>query len=375
MLRHVDLCSGIGGFALGFQWAELSKPVLFCDIEPWSRKILAKHWPDVPIAKDVKELANDPNGLIPDCDILTAGYPCQPFSVAGQRRGTEDDRHIWPFIFTIIKAKRPSFCVFENVFGHVSMGLDQVLSDLEGESYATRTFVVPACATDAFHRRDRLWIICRNVGDTKHNGSSTTKITGSIGETSEHNTQGQSKTSQSERASQSRDSGSLGESTRTEHVGNSESKRHERRTDAERKGPENKQEQRLGIRGKPSGSSEDVAYAQSMHSDVSGEYTQQSEGQVSELGERSSEVNVAYTDSERSQGQWREHEPISRQETGHAASYSDKEIRARKNWQPEPRVGRVAHGVSNRVDRLRGLGNAIVPQISMRIGLTIKETM
>tara|TARA_R100000353_G_scaffold114197_2_gene81738 strand:+ start:790 stop:1917 length:1128 start_codon:yes stop_codon:yes gene_type:complete len=375
MLKHVDLCSGIGGFALGFQWAELSKPVLFCDIEPWSRKILAKHWPDVPIAEDVKELANDPNGLIPDCDILTAGYPCQPFSVAGQRRGTEDDRHIWPFIFTIIKAKRPSFCVFENVFGHVSMGLDQVLFDLEGESYATRPFVVPACATDAPHRRDRLWIICRNVGDTKHDGSSTTKVTGSIGETSKHHTQGKSKTEQSEGASQSRDSGSLGESTTAEHVGNSESKRHKRRTDVEREGPENKQEQRLSIRGKPSGSSEDVAYAQSMHSNVSGEHTQQSEGQVSKLGERSSEINVAYTDSERSQGQWREHEPISRQETGHAASYSDKEIRARKNWQPEPRVGRVAHGVPNRVDRLKGLGNAIVPQISMRIGLTIKETM
>ena len=375
MLRHVDLCSGIGGFALGFQWAELSKPVLFCDIEPWSRKILKKHWPDVPIAKDVKELANDPNGLIPECDILTAGYPCQPFSVAGQRRGTEDDRHIWPFIFTIIKAKRPSFCVFENVFGHVSMGLDEVLSDLEGEGYATRPFIVPACATDAPHRRDRLWIICRNVGDTKHDGSSTTKVTGSIGETSKHHTQGQSKAEQSEGASQSRDSGGLGESTRAEHVGNSESKRYERRTDIERKGAENKQEQRLGVRGKLSGSSEDVAYSQSMHSDGSGEHTQQSEGQVSELGERSSEINVADTDSEGSQGQWREHEPISRQETGHAASYSDKEIRARKNWQPEPRVGRVAHGVSNRVDRLRGLGNAIVPQISMRIGLTIKETM
>ena len=375
MLRHVDLCSGIGGFALGFQWAELSKPVLFCDIEPWSREILAKHWPDVPIAEDVKELANDPNGLIPDCDILTAGYPCQPFSVAGQRRGTEDDRHIWPYIFSIIKAKRPSFCVFENVYGHVSMGLDEVLSDLESEAYATRPFIIPACATDAFHRRDRLWIICRNVGNTKHDGSSTTTVTGSIGKTSEHDTQGQSKTEQSKGASQSRDSGGLGESTRAEYVGNSESKRHERRTDAEREGPESEQEQRLGIRSKSSGSSKDVAYAQSMHSNGSGEHTQQSEGQVSEFGERSSEVNVANTDSERSQGQWREHEPISRQETGHAASYSDKEIRARKNWQPEPRVGRVAHGVSNRVDRLRGLGNAIVPQISMRIGLTIKETM
>ena len=375
MLRHVDLCSGIGGFALGFQWAELSKPVLFCDIEPWSRKILAKHWPDVPIAEDVKELANDPNGLIPDCDILTAGYPCQPFSVAGQRRGTEDDRHIWPYIFSIIKAKRPSFCVFENVYGHVSMGLDEVLSDLESEAYATRPFIIPACATDAFHRRDRLWIICRNVGDTKHDGSSTTTVTGSIGKTSEHDTQGQSKTEQSERASQSRNSGGLGESTRAEYVGDSKSKRHERRTDAEREGPESEQEQRLGIRSKSSGSSKDVAYTQSMHSNGSGEHTQQSEGQVSKLGERSSEINVAYTDSERSQGQWREHESISRQETGHAASYSDKKIRARKNWQPEPRVGRVAHGVSNRVDRLRGLGNAIVPQISMRIGLTIKETM
>lgn len=89
MLRHVDLCSGIGGFALGFEWAELSRPVLFCDIEEWSRKILRKHWPDVPIAEDVKVLANDPDELVPDCEILTAGYPCQPFSVAGARRGRE----------------------------------------------------------------------------------------------------------------------------------------------------------------------------------------------------------------------------------------------------------------------------------------------
>ena len=75
LMRHVDLCSGIGGFALGFQWAGLSKPVLFCDIEAWSRQVLAKHWPDVPIARDVKELASDPRRLVPDCDILTAGYP------------------------------------------------------------------------------------------------------------------------------------------------------------------------------------------------------------------------------------------------------------------------------------------------------------
>ena len=144
MMAHVDLCSGIGGFALGFKWAELSKPVLFCDIEPWSRQILRKHWPDVPIAEDVKELANDPDGLIPDCDILTAGYPCQPFSLAGERRGTEDDRHIWPYILSIVQTKRPSWCVFENVYGHVSMGLDEVLSDLEREGYACLLYTSPS---------------------------------------------------------------------------------------------------------------------------------------------------------------------------------------------------------------------------------------
>ena len=88
MLKHVDLCSGIGGFALGFEWAGLSTPHLFCDIEPWCRDILKQHWPNVPIKSDVKELANDPDRFIPDCDVLTAGYPCQPFSSARERRTT-----------------------------------------------------------------------------------------------------------------------------------------------------------------------------------------------------------------------------------------------------------------------------------------------
>ncbi len=166
MLSHVDLCSGIGGFALGFQWAGLSKPVLFCDIEPWSRKVLHKHWPDVPIAEDVKELANDPDGNVPDCDILTAGYPCQPFSHAGKRLGHEDDRHIWPYILQIVAQKRPAWCCFENVYGHVSLGLDQVLLDLETQGYATRPFIVPACGVDAPHLRYRVFIIAKDVADT-----------------------------------------------------------------------------------------------------------------------------------------------------------------------------------------------------------------
>ena len=83
-------------------------------------------------------------------------------SVLRQRRGAEDDRHIWPEIFTIIKAKRPTWCVFENVYGHVSMGLDQVLSDLEAIGYSTQAFVVPACGVGAPHRRNRVWIIAHS---------------------------------------------------------------------------------------------------------------------------------------------------------------------------------------------------------------------
>ena len=278
-MRHVDICSGIGGFALGFQWAELSSPVLFCDIEPWSRKVLAKHWPDVPIAEDVKELANDPDGLIPDCDILTAGYPCQPFSLAGERRGTEDDRHIWPYILSIVKTKRPSWCVFENVYGHVSMGLDEVLSDLEGQGYAARPFIVPACAADAPHRRDRVWIIARNVGDARCRSS---------------NKRWHAKAREKAKWSAS----------------SSVNKR----------------------------SGQDVAHCNSagLQGRQNARDTSQSRAQRDKQSARRSEC---------ADGQ---------------------------NWLPEPAVGRVANGIPRRVDRLRGLGNAIVPQIAMRIGQTIK---
>lgn len=297
MLRHTDLCSGIGGFSLGFQWAGLSKPVLFCDTDAWCRKVLAKHWPDVPIAEDVKELANDPARLVPDCDILTAGYPCQPFSVAGKQRGEEDDRHIWPEIFAIVQAKRPTWCVFENVYGHITLGLDTVLSNLETEGYSCQPFIVPACAVDAPHRRDRLWI----VGHTEDNG-------------------------------------------------------HKFRTDTGREGQTHQQEQRPSVRGKLSRPSENVA-----DTDSNGTEWSKPEYRKGCRAVESSE-NVANTDSSGCQEQWWG-EPT---RTEHQAPECGSE------WKPEPPVGRVANGIPRRVDRLKGLGNAIVPQIAMRIGQTIK---
>ena len=321
-MRHVDLCSGIGGFALGFEWAELSSPVLFCDIEPWSRKILAKHWPDVPIAEDVKELANDPDGLIPDCDILTAGYPCQPFSLAGERRGSEDDRHIWPYIFTIIQRKRPSWCVFENVYGHVSLGLDEVLSDLEGEGYAARPFIVPACAADAPHRRDRVWIIGRNVADTRH---ARVHQSGQYADASQESEQPRG---------------------------------------VQWDGISRRQQTQI------------LANASRLHSDGSGEHTQQSERQEPKLGDSRGSDNVADTASKRQQGSRLYGRPQhqTQDQVGQADRADNSSQGNAQLWLPEPPVGRVANGIPRRVDRLRGLGNAIVPQIAMRIGITIKKT-
>lgn len=155
-MRHLDLFSGIGGFALGLNKAGF-ETVAFCEIEPFCQSVLKKHWPEVPIIEDVRnaELFDS----VGDVDIITGGYPCQPFSVAGRQKGADDERHLWPAMFELIKRKRPSWVIGENVGGHVNMGLDEVLSDLENEGYQARAFVIPACAVNALHRRDRVWIV------------------------------------------------------------------------------------------------------------------------------------------------------------------------------------------------------------------------
>jgi DNA (cytosine-5)-methyltransferase 1 len=371
-MAHVDLCSGIGGFALGFEWAELSKPVLFCDIEPWSRQILAKHWPDVPIAEDVKELANDPTRIIHAIgdrpSILTAGYPCQPFSQAGQRRGSEDDRHIWPEIFSIVQQVRPNWLVCENVSGHITMGLDEVLSDLADKAnYAVQTFHLGAVSVDAPHRRMRLWIVARNVGNSKHDGSPTPTVKGSIGEASKHNTQGQNKTSQSQGASEPRDSGSVGESARTTNV--ADANRLNRRALQE---PQGRRKENPIKRQSPSNSSSDVADAQSVRTGKS-RHAHKTEGskESSATQPHGSSADVADAQSKRLEDDGRRGELGRERDRRRVPTQSGGEKRS-NTWKPEPPVGRVANGIPRRVDRLKGLGNAIVPQIAMRIGQTIK---
>ena len=155
-MKVLDLFSGIGGFSLGLERAGM-ETVAFCEIEDYPRKILKKHWPDVPIYKDVREL--DGKKYRNSVDVVCGGFPCQPFSVAGKQRGIEDDRHLWPEMLRIIKEVRPTWVIGENVAGFIRMALDDVLLDLETEGYTTQSFVIPACAVGGVHRRDRVWIV------------------------------------------------------------------------------------------------------------------------------------------------------------------------------------------------------------------------
>ena len=163
-MRLLDLFSGIGGFSYAAEKLVGGyKTVAFCEMDEFCQKVLQKHWPEIPIYDDVRTLDATRLGRI---DIVTGGYPCQPFSQAGKRQGEKDERHLWPEMLRIIKSCKPRYVVAENVAGHVNMGLDQVLTDLENQGYTTRPIIIPACAKNAPHRRDRVWIIGELMADT-----------------------------------------------------------------------------------------------------------------------------------------------------------------------------------------------------------------
>jgi DNA (cytosine-5)-methyltransferase 1 len=222
VLTHVDLFSGIGGFALAAEWAGF-RTVVFCEIDEFCQAVLKERFGVSIQGKGKSKRAYDnldkdsqaetlfPDSfeavadtgcqrqkgakletegieksiaipLIPDirdfdgsrfrgATLLTGGFPCQPFSHAGKRRGKEDDRHLWPEMLRVIKEARPAWIVGENVSGIISMELDQVLADLEVEGYATRTFPIGAVAVNAPHRRMRVWIVANDSKDSLLRGN------------------------------------------------------------------------------------------------------------------------------------------------------------------------------------------------------------
>lgn len=160
-LTHLSLFSGIGGLDIAAEMAGF-KTVGQCEWADFQTKILEKHWPDVPRWRDIRTLTADSfyekTGLR-TVDIISGGFPCQPFSLAGKRKGEDDDRYLWPEMLRVIREIRPTWVLGENVPGIVNLALDQVLSDLESEGYSAQPFIIPACGVDAPHRRDRVAIV------------------------------------------------------------------------------------------------------------------------------------------------------------------------------------------------------------------------
>jgi DNA (cytosine-5)-methyltransferase 1 len=285
-LKHLDLFSGIGGFSLGLEATGGFETVAFCDIDQYPRQVLQKHWPHVKQYEDIKELNYErlkADGLLP-IDIITGGYPCQPFSVAGRKKGEDDPRHLWPEYFRLVKELRPTWVIGENVSGHIKLGLDTVISDLESEDYAVRPFSISASSIGANHQRERVWI----VANSRRPRGPWSKLR----EENENETRKEN-ANQFERSS----------STLKSNVANTE---------------------RIGQQGQ----------GELVRSSGS---TKNSDGQT----------GWSYDGSQGAEG-W---------------------------WEFEPNVGRVAYGIPKRVDRLKSLGNSLVPQIPYYIGKTILEVM
>ena len=296
-LTHLSLFSGVGGLDLAAEWAGFES-VGQCEWADYPTKVLEKHWPDIPRWRDIRDLTGAnfyERTNRRTVDVISGGFPCQPFSVAGKQRGKEDDRYLWPEMVRVIKELRPSWVVGENVAGIINMALDTVLSDLEAAGYTVRTFVLPACGVNAPHQRYRTAI----VGYAKHNGLSSSEITRIITKASGGQQEGNKKTGEPERT---------GEPGNMPNVANA-------------KGD--------NTGGLPIRESEEKPRFSKCGKDVSN--TNNQGLQISGLKSR---VKTVSAEDRIKLGDW---------------------------WATEPGVGRVANGIPNRVDRIKCLGNAVVP--------------
>lgn len=216
-MNHASLFSGIGGFDLASQWMGWNN-IFQVEKDEWCQGILEKNFPNTKRYLDIKEFKGEEyHGAI---DIISGGFPCQPFSVAGKQKGKKDDRYLWPEMLRVIREVQPTWVLGENVPGIISMALDTVLADLENEGYTVQAFIVPACAVNAIHKRDRVWILAharlfrqeirqkQAMGikqlrqewvytNTEHNGSLTAKNGRPIGNHARTSAQGTNELQQS----------------------------------------------------------------------------------------------------------------------------------------------------------------------------------
>jgi DNA-cytosine methyltransferase len=394
----LDLFSGIGGFSLGLERAGM-QTVAFCENDKFCRKVLAKHWPDIPIHENIEELdGRQYRGTI---QLVCGGFPCQPFSVAGEQRGSEDDRALWPEMLRVIREVEPAWVIGENVSGIINMELDNVLSDLEDSGYSCQTFVIPACAVDAKHRRDRVWV----VGYSKHDGSGD--VADSISATGRGrglHTDTSDKGREASRAGATRLQPEDGE-TQPDHVesggedvadsidndgrGRSGSQPRGRHSRVEHRGSGSGQLERetdspVG-NAKHDGSSATEIPGSSSSSSDNDTKGQESSSKFERASRPRNGENVADTSIERLQGSKETGDSLGSRTNREQLSARFCGVSGRDKPSAQPGMGGMADGVSrwldepegtprvtgkvpDRVNRLKALGNAVVPQVVEALG-------
>ena len=347
-LKILDLFSGIGGFSLGLEATGGFETAAFCEIDPYCRSVLKKHWPGVPIFEDIRKLKGTDIGTV---DIITGGYPCQPFSVAGKQKGVEDKRHLWPEYFRIIKECRPTWVIGENVGGHIKLGLDSVIEDLESEGYAARTFSISASSVGANHQRERIWIVANS--DSSGSESAQPAI---IGE-QKNKEIGNGQTDDTARITSGANSTfpEQGGETKMEFMANAYGV-----NDAI--GRVNRKIQETGGSGSI---------------DERGSGTNANGFSYSSKNETLDSENVGNTISRDAQTRCGEQRISSEKKREEKTTWPSRSSTFGINnlWETEPNVGRVVNGIPHRVDRLKALGNSLVPQIPFYIGQSIIQTL
>jgi DNA (cytosine-5)-methyltransferase 1 len=378
-LKVLDLFSGIGGFALGLDSTGIFETVKFVEKDKYCKKVLQKNFPNIPIEEDIKDV----KGKEGDADVIVGGFPCQPMSVAGKRKGTDDDRYLWPEMFRLIREIKPQFVIGENVQGIINiqngMVLRQVQDDLESEGFEVQCFLISASGIGAWHQRYRVWI----VGHSEHNGSLTSKIERRDIETTTRTQEGQITAREPARTSGSRNNEDVSD---TEIIGTGES----RNIDQEKGNQSSSSTQ-------SNSSSQDVSntdsgirggwrtIGQSGENKVWRFYSKEEEQTTHDLRSKTigrdalpgKEKIILQSDNERQQ-----ESNTSRESEGQTLSGGGHVTNEAKQtwWQVESNLCGIPDGISyeldkDRANRIKTLGNAIVPQIAREIGLAIKKVL
>ncbi len=333
-LTHLSLFTGIGGLDLAAEWAGFTT-VGQCEFADYPTKVLEKHWPDVPRWRDIRTLTGDSfyerTGLR-TVDVISGGFPCQPFSVAGKQKGREDERYLWPEMLRVVRELTPRWVVGENVPGILNIAADDVCADLERTGYEVGIFNFEAAAVGAPHRRERVaFVASRKQGNVENAGRGRRVKSGILSE-------------QPRGAEPKRSSKVVADTD-----GNNR--------DAWRAEPEG--QPRMA---RPTNGGDDVAHAEI--ADVQGQRERASAKQAERprKGQLAATRCTDVSDTACELRQWGGNPRGRRAEPANGSW-----------WAVEPDVGRVAHGVPARVDRLKCLGNAVVPQQFYPIFKAIRE--